>query len=139
MTEIVKAQVRLDYSLFFIPTLLNYYEETRDMETLRELAPTAFRQVELVQSYFDERQLVKDSDVLGWCFVDWNLHLNKQASAQGIYLHCILAAKKIAGILGQTQLEVHLGKDYLAKRAAAELLWDAKRGVYVSGTKKQVS
>lgn len=135
----VDDTVMFDYSLFFIPTLLDYYEETRDMETLRELAPTAFRQVELVQSYFDETQLVKDSDVLGWCFVDWNLHLNKQASAQGIYLYCILAAKKIAGILGQTQLEAHLGKDYLAKRAAAEFLWDAKRGVYVSGTEKQVS
>lgn len=135
----VDDTVMFDYSLFFIPTLLNYYEETRDMETLRELAPTAFRQVELVQSYFDETQLVKDSDVLGWCFVDWNLHLNKQASAQGIYLYCILAAKKIAGILGQTQLEAHLGRDYLAKRAAAELLWDAKRGVYVSGTEKQIS
>ena len=135
----VDDTVMFDYSLFFVPTLLNYYEATNDMETLRELAPTAFRQVELVQAYFDERQLVKDSSVLGWCFVDWNLHLNKQASAQGIYLYCILAAKKIAGILGQTQWEAQLGKDYLAKWAAAELLWDAQRGMYVSGPEKQVS
>lgn len=84
-------------------------------------------------------QLVKDSDVLGWCFVDWNLHLNKQASAQGIYLFCVLAAEKIAGILGQTQLEAQLRKDYLAKQAAAECLWDARRGLYVSGAEKQVS
>ena len=128
-----------DYSLLFIPTLLDYYEATGDLETLRELSPTAFRQVELVQTCFDEMQLVKDSDVLGWCFVDWNLHLNKQASAQGIYLFCVLAAEKIAGILGQTQLEAQLRKDYLAKQAAAECLWDARRGLYVSGAEKQVS
>lgn len=128
-----------DYSLFFIPTLLDYYRATNDLETLRELAPTAFRQVELAQSYFDETGLVRDSDVLGWCFVDWNLELNKQASAQGIYLYCVQAAEKIAAALEDTGLAQQLHDDYTQKRAAAELLWDAQKELYTSGVENQIS
>ena len=131
----VDDTVMFDYSLFYIPTLLDYYKATGDMETLRELAPTALHQIEVVRPYFGENHLVKDSDVLGWCFVDWNLGLNKQASAQGIYLYCLKAAIEIAGILGvNTQT---LKADFAAKKAAAELLWNGS--FYVSGENQQIS
>ncbi len=74
-----------DYSPVFINTLWDYYEATKDKETLQELWPVALRQSELAEEQLDEKMLVGDSDVLGWCFVDWNLNLNKQASAQGIF------------------------------------------------------
>ena len=124
-----------DYSLFYIPTLLDYYKTTGDMETLQDLVPTALRQIELTQSYFDEEGLVKDSDVLGWCFVDWNLGLNKQASAQGIYLYCVNAAIELAKILGRDAAA--LEADYAAKKTAAENLWNGE--YYVSGANKQIS
>lgn len=97
-----------DYSLFFIPTLLDYHEATGDRETLRELWPTALRQLELAQEAFDERGLVRDSDALGWCFLDWNLKLNKQAGAQGVYLYCLKAAEKIAAILHEEETAARL-------------------------------
>ena len=128
-----------DYSLFFIPTLLDYYQATGDREALQELAPTAFRQIELAQNYFEENGLVRDSDKLGWCFVDWNLTLNKQARAQGIYLYCVQAAEKIAAVLEDTKLAQQLHSDYMQKRTAAELLWDPESGFYVSGDEKQIS
>ena len=128
-----------DYSLFFLPTLLDYYRATGDGETLRELAPTGWKQLELVQSCFDEDNLVRDSDVLGWCFVDWNLGLNKQASAQGIYLYCLKAAMEIAGILGEKDRLTKLEGDYALKKRAAEKLWDAEAALYVSGDGRQIS
>ena len=133
----VDDTVMFDYSLFFIPTLLDYYKATGDMQTLEDLAPTCWRQIELAQSYFGTDQLVKDSDVLGWCFVDWNLGLNKQASAQGIYLYCMKAAVELARILGQTEKAAAYGEDYAAKRAAAELLWNG--AFYTSGEGRQIS
>ncbi len=57
-----------DYSLFFINTLWDYYEATKDKETLQELWPVALRQIELAEEQLDEKMLVGDSDVLGWCF-----------------------------------------------------------------------
>ena len=133
----VDDTVMFDYSLFFIPTLLDYYKATGDKETLQELARTCWRQIELVQSYFDENQLIKDSDVLGWCFVDWNLGLNKQASAQGIYLYCLKAAMEIADVLSEQNRVTELQRDYAAKQKAAELLWNGE--FYVSGAQKQIS
>ena len=131
----VDDTVMFDYSLFYIPTLLDYYKATGDMETLKELAPTALHQLEVVQFYFGENHLVKDSDVLGWCFVDWNLGLNKQASAQGIYLYCLKAAIEMTQILGMDTAE--LEADLAEKKEAAELLWNGS--FYVSGENQQVS
>jgi len=133
----VDDTVMFDYSLFFIPTLLDYYKATGDSETLAELAPICWKQIELAQDYFDENGLVRDSDVLGWCFVDWNLGLNKQASAQGIYLYCMKAAMELAGILGETDRVTALQKDYSHKQNAAEFLWNGE--FYVSGENKQIS
>lgn len=128
-----------DYSLFFLPTLLDYCKATGDRETLQELAPTGWRQLELAQGYFGEDHLIRDCDVLGWCFVDWNLGLNKQTSAQGIYLYCLKAAVEIAQLLGEDDRAAALQTDYAAKRDAAEQLWDAEKGFYISGEKKQIS
>jgi len=133
----VDDTVMFDYSLFFIPTLLDYYKATSDKETLAELAPTGWKQIELVQSYFAESHLVKDSDVLGWCFADWNLGLNKQASAQGIYLYCMKAALEMAQVLGEAERFEALQRDYTAKQKAAEQLWNGE--FYVSGENKQIS
>ena len=133
----VDDTVMFDYSLFFLPTLLDYYKATGDMETLKELAPTGWKQIEVVQSYFDQTDLVRDSDVLGWCFVDWNLSLNKQASAQGIYLYCLKAAMEIAEILDQTDRAAALLADYRGKKKAAEQLWNGT--FYVSGERAQIS
>ena len=129
-----------DYSLLFVPTLLEYYKATGDRDSLSILWPVAYRQIELARDSFDETGIVRDSDRLGWCFVDWNLSLNKQASAQGIYLYCLNAARKIASILNDSEGEQAFSKDFEAKKNAALLhLYDAEAGVFVSGESRQVS
>lgn len=129
-----------DYSLLFVPTLLDYYEATGDRDTLSDLWPTAYRQIELAEASFDASGLVCDSDRLGWCFTDWNLQLNKQTSAQGTYLYCLKAAKQIAETLEDTKLAAQIEADYAQKRdAALRYLFDAKKGVFVSGKDRQVS
>ncbi len=129
-----------DYALFFINILRDYYEETKDEETLRELWPTALRQIELARGSLDEKYLVQDSEQLGWCFVDWNLHLNKQASAQGILLYALSAAIQLAQALGDVMTEEYLSGLYCDCRIAAnEWLWDEQKKCYISGEAKQVS
>ncbi|MDE6108058.1 MAG: cellobiose phosphorylase [Oscillospiraceae bacterium] len=129
-----------DYSLFYIAALRDYYKATGDEPTARELLPTAFHQLELAKDSFDERGVVRDSDVLGWCFVDWNLNLNKQAGAQGIYLYCLCAAIELAELLGEQEKAVALRQDYDRKKTAAlNFLWDKEKGLFVSGERKQIS
>ncbi len=129
-----------DYSLFYIPTLLSYMEVTGDKQTAEELYPTAVHQLELARKRMNPNGIVKDSDRLGWCFVDWNLHLNKQASAQGIYLYCLDAAEKLAQRLDQTKNASQFQEELEALRPAAkEHFWDEEKQLFVSGAGRQIS
>lgn len=131
-----------DYSLFFAPILLDYYEETKDIDTLRDLAPCAYRQVELVRQMFDEQNLIQGegSTPNMWCFIDWTEGLDKQAAAQAVYIYCEKRAQKIAEILGDAVTADDMGTDLsLKSEAAFRHLWDNKMQLFVSGTHRQVS
>ncbi|MCQ5089399.1 hypothetical protein NE475_14185 [Ruthenibacterium lactatiformans] len=129
-----------DYSLLFVPTLLDYFNATKDTGTLRELWPTALEQIRLASRRFDEQNIVRDGMVLGWCFIDWNLQLNRQASAQGVYLYCVRAAEHLAAYLNDRQTEAWLCEEYAQKRSAAEkVLYAPSQGLFVSGKERQVS
>lgn len=136
----VDDTVMFDYSLFFIATLRDYFKNTNDLETLRELWPTALSQIYIAEEKFGEQGIVEDSDALGWCFVDWNLALNKQASAQGIFLYCLLAAIEIAEALGEEVEKNKLLDVYQnARKDAINELWDETKECFVSGADKQIS
>lgn len=126
-----------DYSLFFIPTLLSYLEASGDEETGRELYPMAIHQLTLARRQMDEEGIVKDSDRMGWCFVDWNLYLNKQASAMGIYLYCLEAAEKLARRLNKAEsFEKEL---QCLREKACRRFYDPEKKVFVSGNDRQIS
>lgn len=129
-----------DYSLFFVNILWDYYENTGDKETLKELWPTALRQIELAREALNRDMIVEDSDRLGWCFLDWNLNLNKQAGAQGVLLYATSAAIKISQALDDVMNEESLAAFYCEIRDAAnDKLWDKNKKCYVSGKDRQVS
>ncbi len=126
-----------DYSLLFIPALQEYFEATGDRQTAEELLPLALKQLTLVDKRF-ENNVICDSDKLGWCFLDWNLALNKQCGAQGVYIYCAKYAVKLMNALGKDTAEIE--KDIALKtEAAITHFYDKERGVFVSGTDRQVS
>lgn len=129
-----------DYSLLFISTLLDYYLETRDLETIKDLFNTAWAQIKNSQSYFDKGGLIKDSTKLGWCFLDWVLDLNKQAGAQAVYIYCAKAMAELCGILGVESKSKILERDIKEKEEAAKnYLFDSEKNLFVSGDEKQIS
>ncbi len=129
-----------DYSLFFTTALRDYYAETGDEEALNDLYETAMRQLELAEEQVGEDGTVRDSDEMGWCFVDWNLNLNKQASAQGIYLYALLAGAELSAWKGETERERSLREKHEAGvKAAVRSFWDEEKGVFVSGKERQIS
>ena len=130
-------QYIFDYSLFFINVLWDYYKETGDRETLLELEPVARRQYEILKDFFDQRHLI-DPKKLTSCFVDWQKLLDKQTSAQGIFIYAAKALLEMETTLGKD------GKDIaedisLKTNAAREYLFDRKKGVFISGRFRQVS
>lgn len=129
-----------DYSLFFIAALCDYVEATGDTETGRELLPVAEKQWELSKTEFDENDLIRDRDVIGWCFLDWNLQLNKQGGAQFVYLYCLKKLRTLYGLLGVTSKSEELSADISGKEQAAKsFLYDEETGLFVSGRERQLS
>lgn len=127
-----------DYSLLFVPALLEYYQASGDADTLRALWPSALRQLVLAQAEFDETGLIANQDPM-FCFIDWTEGLDKQAAAQAVYLYCAKAGREIAGILGDEAARVLLESEIAAKTQAAGRLWDGQLGLFVSGASRQVS
>lgn len=136
----VDDTVMFDYSLLFVNAALDYYRATGDIRTLAELKDTAFRQIDLAVSELSAENIVKDSDKVGWCFIDWNLALNKQTSAQGVLLYALKAAIEIAAILKESEREEAFRSLYdTCRKAAREHFWDEERRIFVSGADRQVS
>ena len=130
-------QASFDYSLLFINTLLDYYNATGDMETLIELEPTARRQYEILRdSAFLENNLV-DTSRLGLCVIDWNLTLDKEASAQGVYLYAGKALVEIEELTGKETLSIR--EDLEKKAEAARTLYSKEKGLFLRGMERHIS
>ena len=136
----VDDAVMLDYSLFFVSTLLDYYRATDDLETVQDLWPTALSQLYLAEGLLTDRDLIRDSDEMGWCFIDWNLALNKQGAIQGVFLYALRAGMELAEILHEkdtfTKLEAIRQS---CKNAANQYLWNSEEACYTSGSDAQIS
>ena len=126
-----------DYSLLFIPTLAEYYYATGDRATVEELLPLALKQLDLAEEHMDDF-IVRDSDVLGWCFLDWDLRLNKQAGAQAVYICATKAAAKLCRVLGLDPSDCERRVE-AASDAAIKAFYDGEKGLFVSGKDRQVS
>lgn len=129
----------LDYSMFFGAALLDYYEASGDMETLRELSLCAYRQMDIAGGMFDEKNLiVMKNEFLG--FIDWKEGLDRQAALQGVYIYCAKRMKKMAEILGDTVREEKFKKEIREKTdAALKFLYDDFCGMFVSGYQRQIN
>lgn len=128
-----------DYSLFFVAALLDYYGESGDLETLKELWPSAYRQIELAQMEFNKENLVDNQEPM-FCFIDWTEGLDKQAAAQAVYIYCAKRGMEIARILGDEAAAKVLEKEINDKTEASfARLWDETQGLFVSGKERQIS
>ncbi len=127
-----------DYSLFFLSTLHDYYLATRDKETLIELWPTAYRQVELALERLDENHILVDSSEW-WSFIDWQQGLNKQTPSQAILIYSIKQAVFLAEELNLPEKEILAVRLQEIVEATKNYLWDEEQQFFVSGQERQVS
>ncbi|WP_066052279.1 alpha-L-rhamnosidase-related protein [Robertmurraya korlensis] len=127
-----------DYSLFFLSTLHDYYLATRDTETLKELWPTAYCQVELALERLDEDQILVDSSAW-WSFIDWQQGLNKQTPSQAILIYTLKQAVHLAEELNVSEKEIVAARLEEIVSATKKYLWDEEQQFFVSGQDRQVS
>lgn len=125
-----------DYPLLFVSALRDYYKETGDSELIKELTPTAKRQVELSRRYFAD-DMIKGGEI-GWCFMDWSFTLNREVGAQALYICAEKALIDILTAVGEDPEEFTVD----VKRKSSSLIakfYDEKIGLFVSGNDRQIS
>lgn len=130
----------LDYALLYVPTLLEYWEATKDREALRELYPIAMKQINITLGLLDADGLVIDRGNEFWCFLDWGDGLNKQAGAQGVLLYALQCGIRLAQARNDPGQAGWLESWYAKlRRATLSVLWDETSGFFVSGPDRQIS
>lgn len=128
----------LDYSLFFIATLADYYAETKDICCAQDLWPTAMRQLEIALNRLNPDGVLKDSEEW-WAFIDWHALLNKQAATQGVLIYCINKAIQLATHVAPDELNFLKETSQRLKQAALKVLWDEESAFFTSGPSHQIS
>lgn len=126
-----------DYSLLFVDVLYDYFNQTNDRQTVKELWPIALQQIEINLKRCDAQGLVQDSDDW-WSFIDWHEKLNKQGASQGVLIYCLDKACRLSQHFQPDITQALNQKLDLVKRAA-QTLWDEQAGFYTSGEQKQIS
>ncbi|MEH7084108.1 sugar hydrolase [Neobacillus drentensis] len=127
-----------DYSLFFASTLHDYFYATSDIETLKELWPTAYRQIELAIERLDENNILKDTHDW-WSFIDWQEGLNKQAPSQAVLIYSMKQAFRLAEELNVPEKDSLKAKLLEIVEATKIHLWDEEQHFFISGSDRQVS
>ncbi|MBD3921692.1 sugar hydrolase [Paenibacillus sp. PR3] len=128
-----------DYALFFVACLYDYYEASKDRETLQELWPIAMQQIEIGVQRLNEKGIVAD-DETWWSFIDWHSGLNKQAPTQGVLIYCLRQGLELARIVGDAaQVQYIEGQIEWTVSGAIAQLWDEQQGFFISGSDEQIS
>lgn len=128
----------LDYSLFMVSILYDYYQETKDIDTVRELWPSGYRQIELALD--DMKDGVPDDRDPMLSFIDWRDGLDRQAAGHGVWIYCLRQGAFLAELLGEKEEKQKIDElleDALQK--AVEVFWDEEKGFFVSGKERQIS
>ena len=128
-----------DYSLFFVSILYDYYQETKDLDIVKELWPTAYCQITLALKDMKDGVLDTESNPMA-AFIDWKDGLDRQAAAQGVWIFCLRQGKVLAELAGDEKAKGHI-EELLneALKNAVDVFWDEEQGFFVSGKSRQIS
>jgi GH15 family glucan-1,4-alpha-glucosidase len=113
-----------------------------DRKTAEDLWPLVLKQLDFTLKPVNAEGLFV-SPKKWWLFIDWQPKLtddNKQASEHAIVLFGLRATLKLAEKLGKADEAAFIGKIIPRMEAAARKnLWDDKQGLFISGSKREIS
>lgn len=129
--------VMFDYPLLFIPTLCEYLCATGDSETAEELYSTAIGQLKATACVFAADGKAVAARNMGWCFIDWDDELDKEACAVAVYIYALKYAAFLSEKLGKPTDEF---KKQIADKSATAVrnYYDDRLGFFV-GKNGQIS
>jgi alpha-L-rhamnosidase len=126
----------VDYDALFGSIVYHYVVASGDTETAIELWPTVLSSMKVALSHLDEKGKFQSDATSAWKFLDWSDGLDTNAGMHGVVLFCCKEINKLSALISKPPPFV----DVIEKMtASAALFYDESRGVFVSGSKKQIS
>jgi len=130
------------YSLLWLQTLLDYYDETGDARLARELAPSAYRLLERYSQWIGANGIL--SEAPNYLFMDWvtiggfQTHHPPAVIGQGyltaFYYRGLADGIRLAQLSGNdAQVERYTKQRTSLREAFNRELWDARAGLYRDG------
>ncbi|XEC97426.1 amylo-alpha-1,6-glucosidase [Paenibacillus tarimensis] len=121
----------LDYSFYWIMSILTYYQATKDMDFIAFIYPRMKSMMDYCISLTDEDGLIRGREG-DWVFVDW-AEMDKTGAVcaeQILYAESLKAAWACGELLGIGE-KCYLERYNELKKRITELYWDDERGAYI--------
>lgn len=127
----------MDYTLYTIISVWEYYEHTGDKAFLQYIEPTMTDHLEFCKNRLSEAGFLVSKKHKGqfvdWIFVDWGNLPNKNGEVsfeQILFWVALNAAGKVYDALGMDSSKTYAFAEEL-KAKTNEVFWDNERGMYV--------
>lgn len=120
-----------EYSMFFISTLYDLHNAHPDLELVRELYPTAKKQMDITLGMIDAKgKLITDEDYP--VFVDWSNDFNKDTAGQAEVIYVLKQFISLTQELNAENLDYY--KSVLEKISAyaKEVLYNPEKKLFVT-------
>lgn len=121
-----------EYSLFFVSVLYDLYQVHPDIILLKDLYPTAKKQIDISLRMFDENgKLIPDENYP--VFVDWSNEFNKDTAGQAEMIYVLKQFMLLAETMGDPDINFYREKLDLICRYAKEKLYCSDHKLFVTG------
>ena len=122
-----------DYALLYVVTVCDYYEHTKDLETIKDLLDVCKEQLESLRNILDSRGIVTKQE--GWfCFIDWCAGLESLTSLQGVYMYTLEKFVAMLEAIGDSESDVYKKQLDSQRETARKYLFEKDKGVFVNDT-----
>ena len=119
-----------DYSLMYVCTLCDYYLNTHDADTFKDLYSVAFSVMDAIDKTRNESGIV--TLISGGAFVDWCNGLKKNTLLHGIYLYTLDLWCSVLDELNYSEAEIFHKRLFEGRKAAYDILYSEEKNAIIN-------
>lgn len=120
----------VDYSMMYVNSLCDYYNNSGDLVTWRDLYPVARSLMDAAHSRIDSDGLLSVPD--GDIFIDWCEGLEKNTSLTGVYAYTLENLSNTLAALGNPDEEEFRNRLDDLRKSARKFLFDEEKCAFIN-------
>ena len=120
-----------DYALLYVVAVCDYYEHSKDTDTLNDLIDICKSQLDSFYATLDKNLIATRQD--GWfAFIDWCPGLEIMTSLQGVYLYTLERFADLLKAIGDDDFEKYKSILLKVRSACRKYLYDENKKAFIN-------